>query len=125
MEDLQAPAPEWKPSLWEWLHYRLMYWVVLPFRAWQVRIRQWGEGRQRCKVCGVADGFNFTVPDSVWEAVVPLKFQCGVVCLHCFDHFAKQREVDYSTSLSGFCFAGDKASLGFEISHAVNIKDRD
>lgn len=116
---------EWKPSFRQSFNYWWNYWFVLTIRSFMVRARQWGEGRQRCKVCGVADGFNFTVPDSVWETVVPPKFQCKVVCLHCFDHFAKEKEVDYSTSISEFCFAGDKADFGFTISHAVNVTDED
>jgi hypothetical protein len=60
------------------------------------------------------------VPDEVWEKVVPPRFQNRVVCLACFDDFAKKKGVDYSTSLEQLCFVGDKATFGFSIEHAID-----
>jgi hypothetical protein len=48
------------------------------------------------------------VPDDVWAAVVPKRFQNRVVCLACFDDFAKAKAVDYSTTIGPIYFAGDQ-----------------
>lgn len=96
------------------------HFCILPFRWWRVHCQNWREARQRCKVCGCADGFNFHVPDEVWEAVVPRKFQTRVVCLRCFDRFAKEKEVDYATSILDFCFAGDQCALFFSVLPQTN-----
>jgi hypothetical protein len=77
-----------------------------------------GEGQhQTCKVCRKADRFNFSVPDNVWESVVPEKFRNRVVCLACFDEFAKKKQVDYSTCLESLYFAGDQCSFEFRVSN--------
>lgn len=111
---------EWRPSLWEGLRYWFIYWIVLPIRAWRVRVRQWGKGLQRCKVCGVADGIDFTVPDNVWEAVTAPRFNNNVVCLSCFDHMAHQRGVYYAGAVREVCFVGEGASLVFRVSKAID-----
>ncbi len=48
-------------------------------------------------MCSRADGFNFNVPDDLWEQVVPPVLRNGVVCLPCFDHLASARGIDYAT----------------------------
>ena len=71
---------------------------------------------QRCKVCGKRDKFNFTVPDDIWEKVVPKPFRNSVVCLACFDAFASMRGIDYADAIAAeVYFAGDKASFTFRI----------
>ena len=75
--------------------------------------------RQRCKVCGNADKFDFTVPDSTWEAAVPGRFRGGVVCLPCFDDFARENNVDYAADLSALFFAGDQATFEFAVASAM------
>ncbi len=75
--------------------------------------------RQTCKVCGRPDKFNFNVPDEVWAAVVPLRYQNRVVCLACFDDFARERQVDYATCLSVLWFAGDAATFEFRVKTAI------
>jgi hypothetical protein len=68
--------------------------------------------RQRCKACWNTDGFDFSVPDKVWEAVVPAPLRDHVVCLRCFDDFAADRGIDYSGDLhTNLYFAGDAVSL--------------
>ncbi|GEA17514.1 hypothetical protein E306M_06480 [Moorella sp. E306M] len=89
------------------------HFFVLPVRWFRIHYRNWRELRQRCKVCGCRDKFDFDVPDEVWQAVVPPKYQNRVVCLACFDDFAKKKEVDYSASIQELYFAGDKAGLTF------------
>ena len=76
--------------------------------------------RQTCKVCGRPDKFDFTVPDRVWRDVVPLRFRKLVVCLFCFDGFARQRNIDYADYLRTLYFAGDKASFEFRVVKASN-----
>jgi hypothetical protein len=46
---------------------------------------------QTCKVCGAQDRFNFHVSDEVWARIVPKEIQDHVVCLKCFDKYAKKR----------------------------------
>lgn len=59
------------------------------------------------------DKFNFHVPDEIWAAVVPKPLRHRVVCLGCFDDFARSRDVDYAASLRTLYFAGDKGVLTF------------
>lgn len=78
------------------------------------RLSAWGEIRgQTCRVCGLRDKFDFTVSDDVWAAVVPQPHCSGVVCLNCFDDFAREAGVDYSNSVEEIYFAGDKACFLF------------
>ena len=93
--------------LWRWFEF----FFILPFRWYVVHVHNWKEQRQCCKVCGSADGFNFHVPDRIWNQVVPPKYRSRVVCLACFDRMAKAKEVDYTTSLQELCFAGDMGSF--------------
>jgi len=80
-----------------------------------------GFRRQRCRVCECEEKYNFHVSDEIWEKVVPKQFQTRVVCLSCFDNFARQRDVDYSHSINDFSFVGDKAAVEFEPKSAQDI----
>jgi hypothetical protein len=73
-----------------------------------------GFKRQRCRVCSCEDKFNFSVPDDVWQEVVPPQYQNKVVCLPCFDEFARKQNVDYSESIEVLYFAGRQASFKFQ-----------
>lgn len=97
-----------------WLREIERYWV-LPFRFFRAHWRDCRQQKQKCKVCGQADGFNFYVPDEVWTAVVPPRWRERVVCLRCFDRFASRVGVDYVRHLSEVCFAGEGSSVGFEV----------
>lgn len=66
-----------------------------------------------CKVCGRPDKFDFYVPDELWQAIVPPSFQGNVVCLCCFDDFAKKKGINYS--LQTLYFAGRMATFRFEV----------
>lgn len=81
---------------------------VLPFRFLQSHFRDCKRLRQKCKACGQSDGFNFCVPNEIWQVVVPDKYRNRVVCLKCFDEFACERKIDYRPFLSQLCFAGNK-----------------
>ena len=70
--------------------------------------------RQRCRVCKCEDKFNFYVPDEVWQEIVPPEYQNKVVCLPCFDEFARKQNVDYSGSIEVLYFAGRQASFKFQ-----------
>lgn len=91
------------------------HFVILPVRWFRFHCRAWRDMRQRCKVCGCRDKFNFHVPDDLWERVVPPRYRNRVVCLACFDDFAKRRGVAYATSLETVYFAGDKACLELKV----------
>lgn len=73
-----------------------------------------GMRRQRCAVCKCTDKFNFAVPDEIWRRIVPVEYQNKVVCLQCFDEFARQTNVDYSGALRTLYFAGSKAAFKFQ-----------
>jgi hypothetical protein len=70
--------------------------------------------RQQCSVCHCVDKFNFYVPDDVWEAIVPPEQRNKVVCLPCFDEFARKNNIDYSESIDMLYFAGSQASFKFQ-----------
>lgn len=71
--------------------------------------------QQTCKACGRPDKFDFHVPDEVWLSVVPDALCSRVVCLSCFDGFARERRVNYATRLSELWFAGEAATFEFQI----------
>ena len=81
--------------------------------------------RQTCKVCGRPDKFDFTVPDDVWRRVVPPSFQNRVVCLYCFDDFAREAGESYADAISTLYFAGDSAVLTFQTVGAVDLATPD
>jgi len=85
------------------------------------RARLHGYKRQRCRVCKCEDKFNFYVPDQVWREIVPPEYQNKVVCLPCFDEFARQRGVDYSESIEVLYFAGSQASFKFQTISAQSV----
>jgi hypothetical protein len=70
--------------------------------------------RQRCAVCKCNDKFNFAVPNELWRKIVPEEYQNRVVCLQCFDEFARKRNIDYSNALETLYFAGSKAAFKFQ-----------
>lgn len=70
--------------------------------------------RQTCKVCLRPDRFDFNVPDALWAAIVPPEFQNGVVCLGCFDDFARDKGISYHNGVRTLYFAGDQATFVFQ-----------
>ena len=77
--------------------------------------------RQRCQVCRCEDKFNFTVSDKLWREIVPPDFHNKVVCLPCFDEFARQKNRNYADSIEVLYFAGRQASFKFQTVRAENI----
>jgi len=77
--------------------------------------------QQRCKVCGRADKFNYTIPDEIWEAIVPHSLRNSVVCLCCFDDFADERGMSYNYALQRISFAGRKACFEFKVKQAIGV----
>ena len=79
-----------------------------------------GLQKQRCKVCWNADGFDFHVPDDIWEAVLPKLLRNRVVCLSCFDRFAYERNINYVDHLAvDLHFAGRQGVLTLAIKSRV------
>jgi len=70
--------------------------------------------RQTCRACKSHDKFDFHVPDDVWKKIVPEHYRNRVVCLSCFDEFARAAHVDYSGSLEVLYFAGNQATFKFQ-----------
>ena len=81
-----------------------------------------GLKRQKCKVCNCEDKFNFNVPDKLWREIVPAEYQNKVVCLPCFDEFAREQNVDYSDSIEVLYFAGRQASFKFQTVSAQSVE---
>lgn len=79
--------------------------------------------RQTCKVCGRPDKFNFHVPEKIWEAVVPPPYRNRVVCLCCFDDFARNKNINYSGVILELFFAGDQATFRFDTASAISSPD--
>ena len=67
--------------------------------------------RQTCKACGRPDLFNFHVSDEIWRRIVPGELYRSVVCLACFDKFAREMGVGYH--FQTLYFAGDQFSAEF------------
>lgn len=70
--------------------------------------------RQKCSACKCEDKFNFHVYDELWQQVVPRAYWNKVVCLQCFDEFARKKNIDYSDSIETLYFAGNQASFTFQ-----------
>lgn len=85
------------------------------------RSRRRAEQQQTCKACGQPDKLNFHVPDEVWRDVVPTELQSRVVCLFCFDEYARENNVDYAASLSTLYFAGRCAALTLRVVSANSL----
>lgn len=77
-----------------------------------------------CKACGRITHFDYFVPDNIWKAVIPEVLQNRVVCLECFDQYAKQVNIDYSDSIDELVFAGDRASFIFCTVSSFPVKCR-
>jgi len=77
--------------------------------------------RQKCRVCGCQEKFNFHVTDEIWENAVPEEYRNQVICLSCFDNFARERNISYSEEITDLLFAGDKAAVEFEPKSAKDI----
>lgn len=77
--------------------------------------------RQRCSVCHCDDKFNYYVPDQMWRRIVPSEYQNNVVCLPCFDDFARKQNVDYSDFIEVLYFAGSQASFKFQTVSAQDV----
>ena len=77
---------------------------------------------QTCKACGQWDKFDFHVPDATWAAIVPPRLRRRVVCLPCFDDFAKAKGVDYSSHLQVLYFAGAAAAFQFQVISAAGLE---
>jgi len=68
-------------------------------------------GEQTCKICGVADGLNFTVPDEDWQSIVNPELREKVLCLKCFDKMAVNAMRSYL--ITEMYFAGIKQGFRF------------
>lgn len=54
----------------------------------------------------------------MWAAVVPARLLRLVVCLACFDQFAREQGVLYATSVDSLYFAGEQATFEFSVRFA-------
>jgi len=77
--------------------------------------------RQTCKACGNRDAFDFHVSDETWTRIVPPHLRTRVVCLCCFDKFAKEHGISYAEEITTLYFSGEKAVFFFTPTKAVDI----
>lgn len=77
----------------------------------QKKTTESGFKRQRCRVCKCEDKFNYYVPDALWREIVAEEYQDKVVCLPCFDEFARKRRIIIQSRSTCFILrAGRRAS---------------
>ena len=58
--------------------------------------------REICKICYHVNAVGFHVPDRIWEAIIPRKFQRGVVCLSCFTRLGDEKIVAWDDDIQFF-----------------------
>ena len=80
--------------------------------------------QQTCKVCNRIDKFDYSIPDEIWSLIVPLQFRNKVVCLCCFDDFAREQGIAYAYALQGLIFAGHKACFEFRVKQAIQVNEQ-
>ena len=67
--------------------------VIVMARQRVQRSKDNDPGSDICNVCGLAK-VDFDVPDNVWKAVVPSKYQNEFVCVECFGNFACAKQIE-------------------------------
>ena len=84
-----------------------------------------GEWRALALLAHAGDRLIFRVADNqnsyLRAAVVPADLVNRVVCLGCFDEYAREAGVDYSGVLSTLYFAGDRAAFVFKVESSVAV----
>jgi len=56
--------------------------------------------REICKLCYSVNAIGFTVPDDVWNAVVPAGCRTQIVCLRCFARLADEKLISWDSDIS-------------------------
>ena len=62
--------------------------------------------RELCKRCWRFNPVGFSVPDEVWNRVVPEEFRNRVLCIMCFDYFATEHGVDWAQCVELYPVSG-------------------
>lgn len=57
---------------------------------------------ERCRFCDRVSPIDFSVPDNVWEAVVPTMFQSETLCVLCFAYFGDTRGIAWEEGMQLF-----------------------
>ena len=55
--------------------------------------------REICKLCYHVNVIGFSVPDDVWEMVVPPHVRSSVVCLSCFTRLGDEKLVQWDREI--------------------------
>ncbi len=58
--------------------------------------------REICKICYHVNPVGFSVPDGIWQAVVPEGFRDKVVCFTCFARLGDERCVEWDREIELF-----------------------
>src|SRR5690606_36929680 len=73
---------------------------------WGEKRRWWGVTRELCKRCWRFNPVGFSVPDEVWNRVVPEEFRNRVLCIMCFDYFATEHGVEWAQCVELYPVSG-------------------
>ncbi len=69
-----------------------------------------------CSICRHVNAVGFSVPNEVWESVVPLEFKSRVVCLSCFTRMADEKLILWDEDIELY-----PVSLA---SHVADVKEQ-
>jgi hypothetical protein len=58
--------------------------------------------REICKLCSSVNPVGFSVPDDIWQAVVPIGYRQNVVCLTCFTRIGDSKNVLWDNEIEFF-----------------------
>lgn len=67
--------------------------------------------REICKACWKINRVGFSVPDEIWDAVVPTRLRDSVLCLDCFTRFADEQLISWDTQIKFYPISA-KTHLG-------------
>lgn len=59
-----------------------------------------GVSREICRICYQVNAVGFSVPDDVWQSVVPPALQNYVLCLACFTRLADQKLIPWDRRIT-------------------------
>lgn len=58
--------------------------------------------REICKACNQPNPVGFTVPDQIWEMVVPRHLSTSILCIACFARLGDEKFVQWETEIQLF-----------------------
>jgi hypothetical protein len=77
-----------------------------------------------CCICGCEVDFIFLVTDSFWKKIIHSKYRLDVICLHCFDVLAKEKEEDISNEITDIFYCGKEKTMKLSCDRIYPYKER-